>query len=220
MGKEFLGKEVKQYLADCEIYQQVMRNEKKANYAERVIQTLKKKIYKYLYHHKTERYIDVLQQLMEGYNQGYHSGIKKAPSTVNKENEVQVWAEQYLPKKSVKLTKIKFNFSECDLVQISKARSPFSQGFGQTFTEEIFKVRQRFATVPTTYMLEDLNDVQVAGLFYEPDMVLVRGKGKDVEYRVEKILAHRTRKGQKQVLIKWKGYPNSFNSWEPASNLV
>ena len=105
-GKGFLGKEVKQYLADHEIYQQVTRNEKKANYAEQVIQTLKKKIYKYLYHHKTERYIDVLQELVEGYNEGYNSGIKRAPSTVNKENEVQVWAEQYLPKKSVKITKI------------------------------------------------------------------------------------------------------------------
>ena len=115
-GKEFIGKEVKQYLADHEIYQQVTRNEKKANYAERVIQTLKKKIYKYLYHHKTERYIDVLQELVEGYNEGYHSGIKRAPSTINKENEVQVWAEQYLPKKSVKITKIKFKFSEGDLV--------------------------------------------------------------------------------------------------------
>ena len=27
-------------------------------------------------------------------------------------------------------------------------------------------------------MLEDLNDVQVAGLFHEPEMVLVRGKMK------------------------------------------
>ena len=81
-------------------------------------------------------------------------------------------------------------------------------------------MRQRFATVATTYILEDINDVQVAGLFYEPEMVLVRGKGKDAEYHVEEILAHRTRKGQKQVLIKWKGYPNSFNSWESASNLV
>ena len=94
-----------------------MRNEKKANYAEQVIQTLKKFFYKYLYHHKTERYIDVLQELVEGYNEGYYSGIKRAPSTVNKDNEVQVWAEQYLPKKSVKITKIKFKFSEGDLVQ-------------------------------------------------------------------------------------------------------
>ena len=60
--------------------------------------------------------------------------------------------------------------------------------------------------------------MQVAGLFHEPEMVLV--KGKDSEFFVEKILAERTRKGHKQVLIKWKGYPDSFNSWEPASNLV
>ena len=37
-------------------------------------------------------------------------------------------------------------------------------------------MRQRFATVPTAYMLEDLNGVQVAGLFYEPEMVHMREK--------------------------------------------
>ena len=50
-------------------------------------------------------------------------------------------------------------------------------------------------------MLEDLNKVQVAGLFYEPEMVLVKGKGKDSEFLVEKILAERTRKGHKQVQV-------------------
>ena len=65
-----------------------------------------------------------------------------------------------------------------------------------------------------------LKQSPVAGLFYEPEMVLVKRKGKDSEFLVEKILAERIRKGHKQVLIKWKGYPDSFNSWEPASNLV
>ena len=87
-----------------------MRNEKKANYAEWVIQTVKKKNYKYLYHHKTERYIDVLQELVEGYNEGYHSGIKRAPSTVNKENEVQVWAEKYLAKSQSKCKRSSSSF--------------------------------------------------------------------------------------------------------------
>ena len=50
------------------------------------------------------------------------------------------------------------------MVLISGARSPFSRGFGQTYTKELFKVRQRFATIPATNMLEDLNKVQVAGL--------------------------------------------------------
>ena len=107
---------MKEYLADREIYQQVTRNEKKANYAERVIQTLKIKIYKYLYYHKTHKYIDVLQELVEGYNESYHSGIKRAPTTINKENELQVWTEQYLPKKSDKMQKVKLKFSPGDMV--------------------------------------------------------------------------------------------------------
>ena len=197
-GKKFVGKDVQQYLADCEIHQQGTRNEKKGNYAKRVIQTLKKKIYKYLYYHKTEKYIDVLQELVEGYNESYHSGMKRAPTTINKENELQVWTEQYLPKKSNKIQKVKFKFSAGDMVRISGARSPFTKDFGQTYTEELFKVRQRFATIPATYMLEDLNKVQVASLFYEPEMVLVKGKGKDSEFLVEKILAERTRNGHKQ----------------------
>ena len=149
-GKEFIGKDVKEYLADHEIYQQVTRNEKKANYADRVIQTLKKKIYKYLYYHKTHKYIDVLQELVEGDNERYHSGIKRAPITINKENELQVWTEQYLLKKSDKIQKVKFKFLQCDMVQISGAKSPFTRVFGQTYTEELFKVRQRFATIPAT----------------------------------------------------------------------
>ena len=40
-------------------------------------------------------------------------------------------------------------------------------------------MRQQFGTVPSTYLLEDFNKEQVAGLFYEPEMVLVRGKVKD-----------------------------------------
>ena len=62
--------------------------------------------------------------------------------------------------------------------------------------------------------------MQVVGLFYEPEMVLVKGKGKDSEFLVDQILVERTRKGHKQVLIKCKRYPDSLNLWEPASNLV
>ena len=124
------------------------------------------------------------------------------------------------PRNQTKYKRSSLNFTPGDMVRISGARSPFTRGFGQTYTEELFKVSQRFATIPATYILEDLNKVQVACLFYEPGMVLVKGKGKDSEFLVEKIIEERTRKEQKQVLIKWNGYPDSFNSWEPASNLV
>ena len=247
-GKEFLGKGVKNYLGDREIYQQVTQGDKKANYAERAIRTIKGKIYKYLYYKRTKRYIDVLSDLVQGYNNCYHRGIKMMPSDVTKENEMKVWSQQYVQetrkktenrqsgesrgirsgsssrtnrrKANARASVGKLKFKRGDMVRVSNARTPFSRGFGQTFSEEIFRVEQCFPTVPPTYMLKDLNGEKVRGLFYDPEMVLVKGKTKDSEYLMEKILARRTVKGQKQVLIKWKGYSNAFNSWEPESNLV
>jgi hypothetical protein len=54
--------------------------------------------------------------------------------------------------------------------------------------------------------------------FLEPPPELVGG---NEEYEVEKVLGHRTHGWWKkrQYLIKWKGYSEAHNSWEPEENL-
>ena len=42
----------------------------------------------------------------------------------------------------------------------------------------------------------------------------------DNVFEVEKILAHRTRNNGKEYLVKWLGYPDSDNTWEPDTNLT
>lgn len=39
------------------------------------------------------------------------------------------------------------------------------------------------------------------------------------EYEVEKILKMRTRKGRTEYLIKWVGYDDGWNTWEPEENM-
>jgi hypothetical protein len=39
------------------------------------------------------------------------------------------------------------------------------------------------------------------------------------EYIVEKIIDSRNRAGKKECLVKWSGYPNSMNTWEPLGHL-
>ncbi|XP_016992891.2 chromo domain-containing protein rhino-like [Drosophila takahashii] len=41
----------------------------------------------------------------------------------------------------------------------------------------------------------------------------------DVEYEVEKLLAHSYLRGRKQFLVKWKGYPMDQSTWEPMEEL-
>ena len=222
-GKEFIGKEMKTFLNDMEIYQQIARNDPKANYAERVIRTLKNRIYKYLYANKTKRYIDELQNFVDSYNESIHSSIGQSPESVNKENEPYVWASQYIDtdfNEEGDMSIPKNKYSDGDMVRISNIKTPFSRGYGQTYSEELFRIRDHFLTEPVTYMLEDWNGEKIHGMFYEPELSLVTGKNKDTEFRVEKILSERTVRGEKQYLIKWKGYSKKYNSWEPAGNII
>ena len=55
------------------------------------------------------------------------------------------------------------------------------------------------------------------GVFYEAELQKVE-KVDDVNL-IEKVLNQRTRIGKKEYYVKWKGYPDKFNSWVDANHL-
>ena len=77
----------------------------------------------------------------------------------------------------------------------------------------MFKVESRkLRRAIPVYKIVDYEEYPVQGTFYEPELQRVR---KDVNslFRVKKILRKRRRNGQREVFVKWLGWPKKFNSW-------
>ena len=73
------------------------------------------------------------------------------------------------------------------------------------WSEEIFITKKIKNYIPWTYVINDLNDEEIIGTFYENELQKTDQK----EFRIEKVLK---KKGDK-LYVKWKDYDNSFNIW-------
>ena len=213
-GTEFKNKAVRKLLKDQNIHAYTTKNETKANYAERVIRTLKGLMYRYFIHRQTYSYTDVLEQLVENYNTRPHRSLKGlAPTQINKRNEAKVWKQMYVDTSSVKIKRKRFKYKIGDQVRISHLKYTFQRDYQQKWTEEIFEITRRFRKQGfNMYMIKDLLDDTIDGHFYETELQLV-SKDADSTYRVEQVLKKRTRHGQQELFVKWMGWPSKFNSW-------
>lgn len=83
---------------------------------------------------------------------------------------------------------------------------------------ELFKIdKVMLSKSPIVYRLIDLAGENVKGTFYAEE--LQRTTLPDV-YKVEAVLrSRRKRGGVKEYLVKWMGYPDSFNSWVNAKDI-
>lgn len=230
-GSEFKNRWVKTYLKKEGINVIYTQNETKANYAERVIRTMKNLMYRYFMKNRTYRFVNVLQDLVESYNNRPHRSLGgNAPATVNQGNADEIRLDAYLSGRKTKSDPLKMNLLKSkkttkkrvkpffklkvgDTVRISQLKHPFQRDYQQKWTEEFFKVSKRYkrGKIPV-YKVKDWADDPIEGTFYESELQKVV-KSEDVTYRVEKILKRRGRGKTKEVFVKWEGWPRKFNSW-------
>ncbi|MCP4099634.1 MAG: DDE-type integrase/transposase/recombinase, partial [Planctomycetaceae bacterium] len=219
-GKEFLNTKVHRFLQENEIQLFTTESDKKASIAERFNRTMKGRTYKYFTANNTYRYVDVLQSLIDGYNNSYHRSIKMKPINVRPEHTIKIrqnlygkWTKNIRRKEKVKSAKPpskKYKYAIGDLVRITKARLTFNRGYLPNWSEEIFVVYNRQNFAEPLYYLRDFNGEEIKGGFYEKELQLVH---EPEEYRIEKVLRTKRVNGKVLNLVKWKGWSNEFNSW-------
>ena len=58
-------------------------------------------------------------------------------------------------------------FKVGDHVRISKYKNIFAKGYTPDWSEEVFVIKEIKNTVPWPYVINDLNDEEIIGTFYE-----------------------------------------------------
>ncbi|XP_067660303.1 uncharacterized protein [Haliotis asinina] len=177
-------------------------------------------------HKNTKQYADVLRKLVYNYNHTLHSSLPQlSPAQVTQENQVKVWDHVYLKplRKKIRSTSSKpgvkrYLFKVGDLVRISYLRRPFRTVLDLKWTEELFKVFQRYRKQGfAQYKLKDFHDEPLTGSFYANE--LKNNKASDVLWQVEKVLKRKKVKGKTFALVRCLGWPKQFDSYVPESEL-
>lgn len=202
-GKEFYNKDFKQLLSKHKVHMYSTFSVLKAMIVERFNRTIKNKMYKQFSLNGNYKWIDILQPLINEYNNTIHRKIKTKPKDVNKNNAKKL---QLLVYNNYKIPEKNDKFRVGDKVRISKSKTIFAKGYLPSWSTELFKIIKINKTIPYTYVLQDYQDQLIEGTFYSEELQKVKH---DDVYLIEKVLR---KKGNKKY-VKWLGFDESHNSW-------
>ena len=173
-GSEFYNVSFKKWLRD-NIVMYLTNNERKSVVAERFIRTLKSEIYKHMTSISKNVYIDKLDDIVNGYNNTYHTTIKLKPIDVKDNTYINIDKET-----NDKDPKFKVG----DRVSISEYKNIFAKGYTPNWSEEVFVIKKVKNTVPWTYVINDLNGEEIMETFYEKELQ----KTSQEEFRIENVI--------------------------------
>ena len=189
---------------------------------------------------RTWKYIDVLQDLVRGYNDTQHSALGMRPDDVTSENRLEVEYNQLelrkkrtprrrlgpkvpreggiLPERPVK--DASFLFDAEDHVRISLRPEKITSEYKHRWSTEVFVVRSRRLRdgIPV-YKVKDLDGEVLIGSFYTQELQKVSEATGDKFYDLDSVLDERVvnkdGRKSKEYLVSFTGYHPKFNQWVP-----
>ena len=166
-GREFYNEQVQDLLNENNIKLYSTNNsEIKSSVIERFNRTFKNMMYKKFTENNNTIFYNILDELVNNYNNKYHSTIKMTPIEGSKKVNENKIKNIYNFEKTKKPGKFKIG----DRVRISLEKNIFEKSYETNWTEEIFEIYDiKYSNVPY-YYLKDLNNEKLDGTFYEQEL--------------------------------------------------
>jgi len=220
-GKEFDNQQFRNLCSKYNIKYFVTQNQfKKCAVVERINRTLRMKIQRFMTHKLTKKYVDVIDQIVHSYNNTKHKSIGMRPKDVNFHNESEVFKNLYGAKNILDLMKkskqLDHKYEIGDTVRSKYDPIVFDKGNTQKWSDIVYKVRKVYNKMTKPQYSLELDGKQLQRRFYPEELQKVKIDDNTI-WLIEKRLAYRTRDNKREVLVKFKGYPSSYNQWIPVT---
>ena len=171
-GKEFFNSQFQNVMISQNInhFRTPTVTKWKASVAERANRTIKTRISRWMQKTQSKKWIEVLQQIVDNYNQTPHSSHKFPPQDVTHENREVVYKRLY-PKSVIT---VECRLKVGDKVRKIKEKKDFEKGYTQNWSDEVYtikEVRQKHSVC--WYKLADSEGVVIPGVYYYYTLNLV-----------------------------------------------
>jgi hypothetical protein len=115
----------------------------KAGMAERMIRTIRHRLHRYFSEKNTERWVDVIEDIMGAINRSVCRATGMRPIDINEDNANRLWERLYGDDhRPIRRTS---TFKKDDAVRLALDKPVFKKGTMPTFTDEIFRVDEAVA---------------------------------------------------------------------------
>ena len=173
LGSEFRSQSFTQLMKDnsCKLYYSQTGS---AHTIERFWRTLKHRISTYLIENRTQRYIDVLQDIVKSYNSTPTRALGGLrPIDVSRQNQYQLYLQ--MKNRRLKKSKKPFKYHVGDKVIISLKKNIFHNQLSTSWSLETFVIYRRYRIQNANlYKLTDCKGEHIIGTFYESEIQKVQ----------------------------------------------
>lgn len=174
-GTEFYNKTFRQLMNEWGINHYSPLTQSHAAYAERFIRTLMNIIYKWISKHKTNKFVNHFDAIVQSYNDRKHRIIGMSPENAES-GAFDIILYRNIKKYRDSVKKQSPTLHVNDLVRLKLPKTVFSKGYKQSSTNEIFRVIKVNTKhkIPLYTLANNSTEEKVKGQFYSTELQKVR----------------------------------------------
>lgn len=223
MGSEFVSRIFQSTMKENNINVYfATRQPQKAHVIERFFRTLKSRLSRAVDASNTKSWDKLLPKVISAYNNKKHRSLNASPNEVAKNDKLAAdlwfqWREESI-KAAAEVIPYKFGINDPVKIPL-RSKNAFAKESALQNSDRVYFVatRRKVDGIPL-YKLKNNDNELVPSSFSHQQLQKVT-QTVDTNYRIQKVISRKTIDGKLHLKVQWEGYPSSFQTYVPASEV-